>query len=127
VSPVKYELGSYIPEDDILHRHRRENLKFCMDWVISDPNDVKLWLCRSSGRKSLASQSGDRGSSPGEVLWEIPCSWIWRRVRLLRTDVPEESVSSIFRVEKITEVGTASAVNSLAELMLFLACRFFPP
>jgi hypothetical protein len=27
VSPVKYELGFYIPEDDILHSHRRENLK----------------------------------------------------------------------------------------------------
>jgi hypothetical protein len=24
---VKYELGFYIPEDDILHSHRRENLK----------------------------------------------------------------------------------------------------
>jgi hypothetical protein len=28
VSPVKYQLGSYIPEDDILHSLRRENLKF---------------------------------------------------------------------------------------------------
>jgi hypothetical protein len=27
VSPVKYELGFYIPEDAILHSHRRENLK----------------------------------------------------------------------------------------------------
>jgi hypothetical protein len=27
VSPVKYELGFYIPEDDILHSHRRENLR----------------------------------------------------------------------------------------------------
>jgi hypothetical protein len=27
VSPVKYELGFYIPEDDNLHSHRRENLK----------------------------------------------------------------------------------------------------
>jgi hypothetical protein len=27
VSPVRYELGSYIPEDDILHSHRREDLK----------------------------------------------------------------------------------------------------
>jgi hypothetical protein len=27
VSPVKYELGFYIPEDDILNSHRRENLK----------------------------------------------------------------------------------------------------
>jgi hypothetical protein len=26
MSPVKYELGSYIPEDDILHGHHRENL-----------------------------------------------------------------------------------------------------
>jgi hypothetical protein len=27
VSPVKYELGFYIAEDDILHSHSRENLK----------------------------------------------------------------------------------------------------
>jgi hypothetical protein len=27
VSPVKYELGFYIPEDDILYSPRRENLK----------------------------------------------------------------------------------------------------
>jgi hypothetical protein len=27
VSPVRYELGFYIPEGDILHSHRRENLK----------------------------------------------------------------------------------------------------
>jgi hypothetical protein len=27
VSPAKYEMGFYIPEDDILHSHRRENLK----------------------------------------------------------------------------------------------------
>jgi hypothetical protein len=28
VSPVRYELVLYIPEDDILHSHRRENLKY---------------------------------------------------------------------------------------------------
>jgi hypothetical protein len=27
MSPVKYELGFYIPEDGILRSHRRENLK----------------------------------------------------------------------------------------------------
>jgi hypothetical protein len=27
LSPVRYELGCYIPEDDILHSHRRKNLK----------------------------------------------------------------------------------------------------
>jgi hypothetical protein len=30
VSRLKYELGFYIPEDDILHSHRRENLKSYM-------------------------------------------------------------------------------------------------
>jgi hypothetical protein len=28
MSPVKYELGFYIPEDDILHSDSRENLVF---------------------------------------------------------------------------------------------------
>jgi hypothetical protein len=28
VSPVRYKLGFYIPEDGILHSHRHENLKF---------------------------------------------------------------------------------------------------
>jgi hypothetical protein len=27
MSPMKYELGFYIPEDDIRHSHRRESLK----------------------------------------------------------------------------------------------------
>jgi hypothetical protein len=27
VSPVMYELGFYIPEDDILYSHRRDNLR----------------------------------------------------------------------------------------------------
>jgi hypothetical protein len=27
VSPLKYELGFYTPDDGILHSHRRENLK----------------------------------------------------------------------------------------------------
>jgi hypothetical protein len=27
MSPVKYELGPYVPEDDILHSRHRENLK----------------------------------------------------------------------------------------------------
>jgi hypothetical protein len=31
VSPVKYELDFYIPEDGILHSHRRENLK---SWAV---------------------------------------------------------------------------------------------
>jgi hypothetical protein len=33
VSPVKYELGFYIPEDDILHGHCRQNLKSCIVYL----------------------------------------------------------------------------------------------
>jgi hypothetical protein len=32
VSPVRYEQGFYIPEDDILHSDRRENLKSYILW-----------------------------------------------------------------------------------------------
>jgi hypothetical protein len=28
MSPLRYELGVYIPEDGILHSHRLENLKY---------------------------------------------------------------------------------------------------
>jgi hypothetical protein len=37
MSPVRYELGFYISEDDILHSHRRENLKSSItlpDWTV---------------------------------------------------------------------------------------------
>jgi hypothetical protein len=34
VSPVMYELGFYNSEDDILHSHRRENLKSYIYFVI---------------------------------------------------------------------------------------------
>jgi hypothetical protein len=33
VSPVKYKLVFYIPEDDILHSHGRENLKSYIDQI----------------------------------------------------------------------------------------------
>jgi hypothetical protein len=36
VSPVKYGLGFYIPEDDILHSHRCENLKQCIQNRLTD-------------------------------------------------------------------------------------------
>jgi hypothetical protein len=34
VSPVKYELGFHIPEDGIIHTHRRVNLKSYNDWEV---------------------------------------------------------------------------------------------
>jgi hypothetical protein len=39
-------------------------------------------------------------------------SGMWRRVALVRTDVLEESIGSIIKVERIREQGTALAVAS---------------
>jgi hypothetical protein len=51
MSPVKYELGLYITEDDILHSHRRENLKSYKLWTEqprkrSSISSVRIKLCR---------------------------------------------------------------------------------
>jgi hypothetical protein len=35
VSPVKYELGFYIPEDGVLHSNRRENFKPYIQFLIA--------------------------------------------------------------------------------------------
>jgi hypothetical protein len=43
VLPVKYELRFYIPEDDILHSHLRENLKSYIDMEI-DVREIGLVL-----------------------------------------------------------------------------------
>jgi hypothetical protein len=40
VSPMKYELGFYIPEDDILHSHRRENLKSYRHIIVKHGNEI---------------------------------------------------------------------------------------
>jgi hypothetical protein len=42
VCPVKYELGFYIPEDDILHSHRREKLKsyIALGWTLWRRRDI---------------------------------------------------------------------------------------
>jgi hypothetical protein len=54
VFAVIYELGSYIPEDGILHSHRRENLKSYMSILIYDVADVHN--CR--GTNSCADHFG---------------------------------------------------------------------
>jgi hypothetical protein len=43
MSPLKYELGFYIPEDGILHSHGRENFKSYIaltDWTLYQRSNV---------------------------------------------------------------------------------------
>jgi hypothetical protein len=53
VSPVRYELGFYIPEGGILRSRRRENLKYykCIYSVIANWNAVGLTATRSCDRR----------------------------------------------------------------------------
>jgi hypothetical protein len=46
VSPVKYELGFYIPEDDIFHSHRHKNLRSYTFGIISQSPGQTI-ACRS--------------------------------------------------------------------------------
>jgi hypothetical protein len=57
MSPVKYELGLYIPEEDILHSHRRENLRsYIINRIISllrvlYPTHTNLCSCSANGTR----------------------------------------------------------------------------
>jgi hypothetical protein len=43
---------------------------------------------------------------------KMQCSRIWLHVGLVRTDVSEERVASVFRVERISELGRTLALSS---------------
>jgi hypothetical protein len=63
VSPVKYELGFYIPEDDILHSHCREHLKSYLAHSICAVRaklTVILLLAASWLTRSFPSPSGSQ-------------------------------------------------------------------
>jgi hypothetical protein len=47
VSPVKYEMGFYIPEDSIFHSHRCEYLKSYMSFTVSTIA-LRLWSLEHS-------------------------------------------------------------------------------
>jgi hypothetical protein len=53
VLPMRYELGLYIAEDDILHSHRLDNLKFYMGRFPS--SDEGTEICTLLGRVSEVS------------------------------------------------------------------------
>jgi hypothetical protein len=45
VSPVKYEIGFYIPEDGILHSHRRDNIKSYISLLLEEKQLIAFWVC----------------------------------------------------------------------------------
>jgi hypothetical protein len=61
VSPMRYELGFYIPEDGVLHSHRRENLNSLLGQLfLPSPKSFQL-----SYRPATSISAGERPlSSP---------------------------------------------------------------
>jgi hypothetical protein len=59
VSPVKYELSFYIPEDNILHSDRRENLKSYMNshYFTSFTSPVHYFVTRPKVGVSIADKA----------------------------------------------------------------------
>jgi hypothetical protein len=76
-----------IPEDTILHSHRRKNLKSC----------IKFAYLVTDGRSE-------------EILYE---TGILRHGALVRTDVSEEPSASIIRVTRIGELGSAMVLRNV--------------
>jgi hypothetical protein len=52
VSPVKYELGFYIPEDDILHSHRVETSNLTKKYISDDVGAPRVLNPCNRGRGS---------------------------------------------------------------------------
>jgi hypothetical protein len=68
VSPVKYELGFYIPEDGILHNHRREHLKSYND-LVDQIIIIIIGISRKYGPSQGRCGRGGWGSG-------APCPWV---------------------------------------------------
>jgi hypothetical protein len=74
VSPVKYELGFYIPEDDVLHSHRRENLKSYSErslaMVYRTQNHWVSGVSPSSGIQNSRDRNVSESGSVSVFKWE---------------------------------------------------------
>jgi hypothetical protein len=55
VSPVRYELGFYIPEDDILHTHSRDNHQFYTVNTCFPNNSFAFWFGLGTQRLQIES------------------------------------------------------------------------
>jgi hypothetical protein len=68
-------------------------------------NNLQCW----AGDKSwVIQQSLEDLRFSRRRLWRIPSSKMWLQVAVVRTDVSEERIASIIRVERISELGTIS-------------------
>jgi hypothetical protein len=67
VPPVKYELGFYIPEDDILHSHSRENFK-----CYKDINVMQLSKEREESEKRSLNNNNNNNNQVLKTMQQYP-------------------------------------------------------
>jgi hypothetical protein len=70
VSPVRYELGFYIPEDDMLHSHSSENLKSYKDISVCNGKEYRhvMNLCTSPYGLRHMEEFEELGDRMGEKI-----------------------------------------------------------
>jgi hypothetical protein len=71
VSPVKYELVFYIPDDGILHSLRRENHKSYRPYFNYPQKDVLLLNTQTLKNYRLTLRELDTGTIPNEKKYRI--------------------------------------------------------
>jgi hypothetical protein len=78
MSPVRYELGFYIPEDDTLHSHRRANLK--SDTIREFENVVLRIMFETNSRNATEewTQSYNGISTTGNPKYVPSVQSVWR-------------------------------------------------
>jgi hypothetical protein len=72
VFPVRYELGFYIPGEDILHSHLRENLKSYIHSMKSQQTTVPKQLILTTRQCDNCVRVA--GSWAANGLWQFPSS-----------------------------------------------------
>jgi hypothetical protein len=73
VSAVKYELGFYIPEDDIPHSHRRMNLKSYLQLDCLYRQQMKTIAKDAQKIGALIWQTVQRATCPAPITVILPC------------------------------------------------------
>jgi hypothetical protein len=70
VSTVRYERGFYIPEDDILHSHRRRNLESYIRFYCFQLNLNTLSLSRIFATAYFKEKFKSRGVKASPISWK---------------------------------------------------------
>jgi hypothetical protein len=68
VSPVKYELGFYIPQDDILQGHRRENVISYIHHSLHKNNNSSADLYRTYMAVTVRGKPNERALTLDRVV-----------------------------------------------------------